>query len=85
MKVLTDQAGLVGWGEATLQVNTHAVVGVVGDGRMEDFYHTSPEDPARLGDLASAAGDEGFTAVTAMAVGPAVAMGVRRSTRRPAG
>lgn len=137
VKVLTDQAGLVGWGEATLQVDTHAVVGVVqdltaltvgqdpapldyvrkiyyrqvfwheygvvrgtalvgidlvwwdirgkvgevpcykllggpvrdyvrlyahlGGGRMEDFYHTSPADPARFGDLASAAVDEGST------------------------
>ena len=31
VKVTTDQAGLVGWGEATLEWKTRAVVGAVAD------------------------------------------------------
>ena len=32
VKVLTDQDGLYGWGEATLEWHTRAVVGAVEDG-----------------------------------------------------
>jgi galactonate dehydratase len=31
VKVVTDQPGLIGWGEATLEFNTHAVVGAIED------------------------------------------------------
>lgn len=142
VKVLTDEHGLYGWGEATLEWKTRAVVGAIedlsplligedptriehlwqtmfrqhfwhgngivtgtaisgidlalwdilgkslgvpchrlfggavrdhvrlychlGGGRMEDFYESS--EPARFGELAAAAVDQGFTAFKSMAV-----------------
>jgi galactonate dehydratase len=144
VKVLTDQDGLYGWGEATLEWHTRAVVGAIedlatlvvgedptriehlwqmmhrqhfwhgngivqgtaasgidlalwdilgkvhgvpchklwggpvrdyvrlychlGGGRMEAFYETPVEEPARLAELALQAVDDGFTAFKVMAV-----------------
>ena len=146
VKVITDQAGLYGWGEATLEWHTRSVVGAVediaeliigedpsriehlwqmmyrqhfwhghgvvrstavagidialwdiagkvagapcsqlwggpvrdyvrtychlGGGKLEDFYETSADDAKRFADLASAAVEDGFTAMKCMAVPP---------------
>ena len=47
VKVLTDQAGLWGWGEATLEWHTRAVVGAVAD--------LSPDYPGAMRELGHAA------------------------------
>ena len=144
VKVITDQPGLYGWGEATLEWHTRSVVGAIedlsdllvgedprriehlwqmmyrqhfwhgngivrgtaisgidialwdilgkihgvpchqlwggrvrdhirlychlGGGKMEDFYHTKPNDAKRFGELAQQAVADGFTAFKSMAV-----------------
>jgi galactonate dehydratase len=144
VKVITDQPGLWGWGEATLEWHTRSVVGAIedisqlligedptriehlwqmmyrqhfwhgngivrgtaisgidialwdiagkihnvpchqlmggrvrdhirlychlGGGKMEDFYQTKPDDPARFAELAQKAVEDGFTAFKSMAV-----------------
>src|SRR5512135_783870 len=60
VKVVTDQPGLHGWGEATLEWHTRSVIGAIDD--------TAPLDARRFGELAANAVAEGFTAFKSMAV-----------------
>ena len=44
VKVVTDQPGLIGWGEATLEWHTRSIVGAI-----EDMSHLLiGEDPTRV-------------------------------------
>src|SRR5229473_2869210 len=67
VKVLTDEPGLYGWGEATLEWHTRAVVGAIED-VAPLIVGEDPADAARFADLAQKAVEEGFTAFKSMAV-----------------
>jgi galactonate dehydratase len=161
VKVVTDQPGLIGWGEATLEWHTHGVVGAIrdlsellvgqdprrieylwqmmyrqhfwhgngvvrstaisgidialwdiagkilgvpchrlwggrvrdnirlychlGGGSMEKFYETSVTDYQAFADLATAAVEDGFTAMKSMAVPPTMPLEGTGAVRHAAG